>query len=58
MLLDEWHLRVHVPSADSHVDVEAVRAILDERLRSFCEQLQAELRSATGLAELDVTVTQ
>jgi hypothetical protein len=58
MLLDEWHLQVVTASAVAADDVETIATIVNTALEPFGAQLQAALRSATGIASLNVVVSQ
>ncbi len=58
MLLDEWHLEVETPSSVSSADAEAVRSIVSELLESFRQRVEASLRASTGIAGLEVRISQ
>lgn len=58
MLLDEWHLQVNTAARVPAADVENIAAIVNSLLEPFAVQLEATLRSTTGITGLEVVVSQ
>lgn len=58
MVVDEWHLQLHLTTDPSTADTLRIRGIVSAALDSFCEELQERVRAEVGDAGAVISVSQ
>jgi hypothetical protein len=57
MVLDEWHLQLHLATEVPYADTERVRLVVQAALDSLRERLEERVRAETGI-EVVITLAQ